>query len=255
MFTIFNDSKTSAGVVAVAPNNFSGFYSDRRSGEGRRSQISKRSAKEVLMNGKGRFKRPSEIANIISTAGEDVVSNRKETSTDRGSGSERRSDTDRRCGFDSRSEIERFLQGERRSGLDRRSRFKDGYQSFKKARAFVRSLKLKSIHEWRDYTDSDMKPKSIPADPQIIYANDGWAGWNDWLGAGGVATHLSQYRSFEKARAFVRGLGLLSDSKWRVYSKSAKKPDDIPANPKSTYADSGWISWDDWLGYKRKRET
>ena len=78
--------------------------------------------------------------------------------------------------------MEQFLKGERRSGLDRRSRFAGGYHTFKKARAFVRSSGLKSLRKWDGYIKSGMKPDNIPTAPQEVYANDGWAGWSDWLG-------------------------------------------------------------------------
>jgi hypothetical protein len=78
------------------------------------------------------------------------------------------------------------------------------YRSFKKARAFVHGLGLKSGAEWKEYCKSGKKPADIPAKPDNGYANDGWAGMGDWLGTGKVAP--GQYRSFKKVRAFVRGL-------------------------------------------------
>lgn len=114
--------------------------------------------------------------------GAEIDADRRKAVADRRSGNERRSGRDRRCGYDTRSELERFLQGERRSGLDRRSRVPGGYQTFKKARAFVRNLGLKSMRKWDHYVKSGMKPDSIPTAPNDVYADDGWAGWNDWLG-------------------------------------------------------------------------
>jgi superfamily II DNA or RNA helicase len=125
------------------------------------------------------------------------------------------------------------------------------YRSFKKARAFVRSLGLKSASEWRDYSRSGKRPDDIPSSPNKTYATSGWSGMGDWLGTGTVAPRSRQYRSFKKARAFVRGLGLKSQSEWRDYSQSGKKPDDIPAAPDNTYAEAGWTSWGDWLGTGR----
>jgi hypothetical protein len=93
----------------------------------------------------------------------------------------RTSDRDRRCGFDRRSEVEQFLQGERRSGTHRRSGMKHQYRSFKKARAYARSLGLKSASEWRAYSKSAMRPTDIPMAPHYPYADD-WLGWSDWLG-------------------------------------------------------------------------
>jgi hypothetical protein len=218
---------------------------DRRTGRDRRSELS---VEEIFL-GVGRFSCHSEYAGTTSTAS--VVTDRRirKNNANKSSNSEQRSGRERRCGTDTRSEVEQFLQGNRRSGLDRRER---RYRSFKKARAFVRGLGLKSAGEWRDYIKSGIKPDDIPAAPHRVYANDGWAGWSDWLEARAVATYLSQYRyrSFKKARALARKLGLVSSSEWRAYCKSAKKPDNIPANPQDTYAGAGWAGWGDWLGHQ-----
>jgi hypothetical protein len=122
------------------------------------------------------------------------------------------------------------------------------YRSFKDARAFVRNLGLKSGVEWFDYSKSGKKPADIPAYPDLVYSEAGWSGMGDWLGTGNVANYLRKYRSFNKARAFVRNLGLKSHSEWSDYCKSGKRPADIPAAPDSKYADAGWLGWGDWLG-------
>lgn len=122
------------------------------------------------------------------------------------------------------------------------------FRPFKKAQAFVHRLGLNSNAEWRDYCKSGEKPEDIPAVPEQTYANEGWAGYGDWLGTDQVATKLRPYRSFREARSFVRNLGLKSNREWRDYCKSGTKPDDIPANPNRTYAKKGWAGWRDWLG-------
>jgi len=69
----------------------------------------------------------------------------------------------------------------------------------------------------------------------------------DWLGT------LKKYRSFTKARTFVRRLKLKSNQEWRKYRKGelpGKKPMPlyIPSNPDYFYKNKGWVSWGDWLG-------
>lgn len=59
------------------------------------------------------------------------------------------------------------------------------------------------------------------------------------------------WRKFEDARVFARGLDLKSEYEWRDYVASDKKSADIPANPEAVYAKSGWIGWGDWLGTDR----
>jgi hypothetical protein len=111
---------------------------------------------------------------------------------------------------------------------------------------------LKSESEWRDYCKSGKKPADIPAGASKTYAKTGWAGMGDWLGTGTIAHRYRQFRSFKKARVFARRLGLKSEREWRDYSKSGKKPTDIPASPNNTYAEAGWAGMGDCLGYGRK---
>jgi superfamily II DNA or RNA helicase len=59
------------------------------------------------------------------------------------------------------------------------------------------------------------------------------------------------WRPFEEAREFVRGLGLGNGDEWRAFTKSAKRPADIPANPMRTYGKKCWVSMGDWLGTGR----
>ena len=81
----------------------------------------------------------------------------------------------------------------------------------------------------------------------------GWAGVGDWLGTGNVANFLRQFRSFDEARAFARGLGLRSGEEWTKFCKGLMPeigvlPSDIPATPQGTYSASGWKNMGDWLG-------
>ena len=55
------------------------------------------------------------------------------------------------------------------------------------------------------------------------------------------------FKSFKEARTFVRGLVLKSSQDWQQYSKSGKKPTDIPADPPAVYK-RDWKGWGDWLG-------
>jgi len=124
---------------------------------------------------------------------------------------------------------------------------------FKEARAFVRSLNLKSQKEWNAYRKSGKRPNDIPSNPNSVYAETGWAGLGDWLGTGTVAPHLREYQSFTKARAFARSLNLKSEGEWREYCRSGKRPSDVPSNPDKKYANDGWAGWSDWLGTGNRR--
>ncbi|MEY3898176.1 MAG: hypothetical protein RLZZ214_3697 [Verrucomicrobiota bacterium] len=132
------------------------------------------------------------------------------------------------------------------------------YRPFKKARSFVRRLRLKNQNEWNAYRKGQLRhlgalPADIPAGASRTYKDKGWVGWGDWLGTGSVANQLKEYRSFKKARSFVRGLGLKSYTEWNAYCQAkmprlGKLPEDIPTAPYHKYKDKGWSSMGDWLG-------
>ncbi|MGH9965120.1 MAG: integrase repeat-containing protein [Nitrososphaeraceae archaeon] len=55
------------------------------------------------------------------------------------------------------------------------------YKSFENARAFVRTLNMKSKEEWIDYCKFGKKPDEIPTNPNEVYKTE-WRGMPDWLG-------------------------------------------------------------------------
>ncbi len=122
------------------------------------------------------------------------------------------------------------------------------FRPFSQARAYARGLKLKNETEWRKYSKSGKKPKDIPAKPNQSYKDSGWNGMGDWLGTGNIASNKIVFRSFKDARSYVHKLKLKSDSEWRKYCRSGKKPKDIPAKPDRTYLNKGWKGIADWVG-------
>ena len=60
------------------------------------------------------------------------------------------------------------------------------------------------------------------------------------------------YRSLEKAKELVWSLGIKSETEWKNFSKSGNRPWDIPSTPERIYKDDKkWISFMDFLGYKK----
>ncbi|XRB10764.1 hypothetical protein RI054_01g05780 [Pseudoscourfieldia marina] len=125
----------------------------------------------------------------------------------------------------------------------------DDIRTFEAARAYVRTLGLKSQKDWKAWSKSGSRPPDIPSTPDRTYASSGWTSYPDFLGYadGKVA---GSFRTFEAARAYVRTLGLKSKKEWEVWSKSSgARPHDIPSAPQKTYKSSGWTSYPDFLGY------
>ena len=120
----------------------------------------------------------------------------------------------------------------------RKIRNKKLWRPFKEARKFVRSLNLRNMKEWYQYSKSGERPDDIPSQPDDVYNND-WKGMIDWLG--------NEWRPFKEDREFARSLQLKAWIEWIEYCKSNKKPNSIPSNPDKLYKND-WISWTDWLG-------
>ncbi len=133
-------------------------------------------------------------------------------------------------------------------GTGVKATFEREYLSFVKAREFVRSLKIVDQKQWKQYCKSPNKPKDIPNSPHTVYRNQGWISTGDWLGTGSIAGTRRQYLSFKEAREFVRLLKLKGSSDWHKFTKSDKRPLNIPSHPHVVYKGKGWINMGDWLG-------
>lgn len=117
---------------------------------------------------------------------------------------------------------------------------KRSWRIFRAARAYARSLKLKSEACWLRVK----LPCDIPRAPYEVYALDGWISWGDWLGTGRVAYSKRKLREFESARAYARSLKIGGSVAWN----KAVLPADIPRCPNVVYAKNGWLNWADWFG-------
>ena len=53
------------------------------------------------------------------------------------------------------------------------------WMPFEEARAFARSLHLRTHEDWIAWSKTDAKPKNIPANPYGVYKDCGWVSWLD----------------------------------------------------------------------------
>ena len=129
------------------------------------------------------------------------------------------------------------------------------FRTFEGARTYVRTLGLKSVKEWQAWSASGKRPHDIPSDPYVTYASSGWLSFGDFLGFAEGQGARGSFRSFEDGRAYVRTLGLKSAKEWKAWSKSGKRPHDIPSHPEKMYKSSGWLSIGDFLGFAESKVT
>lgn len=125
------------------------------------------------------------------------------------------------------------------------------YRPFALARAYVHALGLANATEWKAYCrkrigNRRLLPPDIPAAPNVVYADQGWISFGDWLGNEHVHASKITYRSYETARAFVREVGIRGEDEWRAYCRGevhqhTPRPLDVPSNPHRTYRGKGWM--------------
>jgi len=119
---------------------------------------------------------------------------------------------------------------------------------FEEAVDVIRKENIKSArqygHWWNLHT-----PAKLPKRPDRAYEKD-WKGWGYFLGNYNEFPFIKKkYRSYEDAREFAQGLNLTSVTQWHEFSKSGKKPEDIPSRPDVVYQrNQKWHTWSEFLG-------
>ena len=126
--------------------------------------------------------------------------------------------------------------------LKRKNRYK--FRSFEETRQFARKLGLDSRSEWRRYCASAQRPLDIPTNPQAVYRSE-WKGWGDFLN---TANTKNSFLPFLKARSIARGLELHNMAAYRAAARAGTLRPGLPKDPYAAYRNSGWQSWNDWLG-------
>lgn len=114
-----------------------------------------------------------------------------------------------------------------------------GYLPFSQARLYIHKLNFERKREWLEW-ESKKNPVFIPHTPNSVYKNDGWVGWQDWIGF--------SFLPFQKARTYMRKLGLRNRDEYWAWLRSGKRPRYIPACPEIIYEHIGWKDLGDWLG-------
>jgi predicted helicase len=117
---------------------------------------------------------------------------------------------------------------------------------FEEARRFARTLKLKSVKQWNEYSSSKKRPYNIPSNPKRIYSEE-WVSYPDWMGYTRIANQDRVWWPFKEARKYARSLNLKNWDEWKAFCESDKRPIDIPYEPKRAYPNE-FIDIGDWLG-------
>jgi hypothetical protein len=69
------------------------------------------------------------------------------------------------------------------------------FRTYKKAKLFAISKKVKSQKEWKKFIKNNKIPADVPKSPNFTYKDDGWKGWGDFLGTGNIQGSQKKPRS------------------------------------------------------------
>ncbi len=129
------------------------------------------------------------------------------------------------------------------------------WMNFFEARQIVWEYGFKYQEEWKLFTEGKFParkalPGNIPENPDQVYRFVGWKGWKDWLIS---PDNRIEYTEFYTARDFVRSNRIPDKGSWRDFlqQKSGLTGNyhmKLPVRPHLEYSQSGWKSWEDWLG-------
>ena len=129
------------------------------------------------------------------------------------------------------------------------------WMNFHEARRMVWEYGFEYEEEWRLFTEGKFPereplPDNIPVIPDRVYRHVGWKGWKDWLVP---PEKRIEYTRLEKAREFVRSCRIPDKGAWHDFLKDRAGLIEeykmvLPVRPHLEYKESGWMSWEDWLG-------
>jgi hypothetical protein len=126
------------------------------------------------------------------------------------------------------------------------------FLSYQESKKYVNNLHITSQKKWKEYCKSGNRPNYIPTNPDVIYKNNGWVSWFDWLG-NKKNKNSDNFISYDVSVVFVEKLNITNQRDWIKYCKSGNLPNYIPAKPDVIYKNRGWVSWAVWFNPTKKR--
>lgn len=119
------------------------------------------------------------------------------------------------------------------------------YRNYDDAKNYVRELGIKNANEWRKYSKSGTKPIDIPTTPNLVYKNNGWVDWADFLGT--ENKYKREFLTYEEAKKLLKEQKIDTSKKYREAFKKGLIKDKLPNSPHLIYK-KYWTTWGDFFG-------
>jgi superfamily II DNA or RNA helicase len=122
------------------------------------------------------------------------------------------------------------------------------FVSIEFAKKFVATLNLQSTEGYKAWWQENALSLdfNLPKNPQIVYLNNGWKGWIDFLSKKAVV-----YLSYSECQNYLINIGITSSFQFTKWKKGELKgfpvkPKNVPNFPYSTYKKE-WQGWNVFL--------
>lgn len=109
------------------------------------------------------------------------------------------------------------------------------YMSFVDAKEYVKSLKIKTLCKWIEFTKINTNSK-LPSRPDVVYKSE-WISWSDFL-----KNEIIEYYSYSEAVKIVRS-NKITDRKEYLDLIDSKNIINLPRRPDYFYKEKGWSGW------------
>jgi superfamily II DNA or RNA helicase len=119
------------------------------------------------------------------------------------------------------------------------------FKSYKSAKLYAQSLKLKNTQEWRKHTKSKNFPTDIPKAVESVYKKN-WEGMGIFLGTGFINSQKRKFKTFLEAKKYAKSKNIKTMREWHKHCVSGNLSKDIPTNPWLTYKKE-WKGMGDFL--------
>ena len=120
------------------------------------------------------------------------------------------------------------------------------WMSLAEAQAHVQEAGIQTVTEFREWSKSGKRPPNLPSDPAVKYKKE-WKGWPHFLGTKGKRRVVRKWMKFAEAQVVVQKKGIKKVSQFREWSKSGKRPPNLPSDPAVKYKKE-WKGWPHFLG-------
>lgn len=126
---------------------------------------------------------------------------------------------------------------------------------FDEARAYARSLKVKTIQEVYRLKDEGKIDERFPYSFWNKYHTDPkWISLPDFLGTPVKNTHYRTWKSYDEVVEYIKNMNFTGQGSYVKWCKTEQRPADIPASPDRVYKKTGdWRGWTHFLSNKPRK--